>query len=141
MSETVVDVRLLHGLWELVSWDRLDPQGRITYPFGRGPKGRLVYDPSGLMSAILMNPNPMDPATGGPSFMAYSGAYELEGDIVSHAVDLCSDPSFVGLVLRRRVVPDGRGMILETLSAAGRAERDSKHRLTGRRHDEGKPSR
>jgi hypothetical protein len=130
---------LLSGSWELVSWDRVDPQGQISYPFGREPRGRLFYDPNGRMSAILMNPDRAQGAAEGHSFMAYSGTYALQGDIVGHAVDLCSDPSFVGLVLRRRVVPNGAQMILETLSAAGRAERDSKHRLTWRRHEEGNP--
>ena len=132
---TAIQVSFLYGSWELAKWDRVDADGSITYPYGEGAKGRIFYDPNGRMSAILMNSDwpkgGMDPVNG---FMAYSGTFELKGDVVHHAVDMCSDPRFVGMTLRRRVVIDGEEVALETLAPVGLGERASTHRLFWRRH-------
>ncbi|MDB5445458.1 MAG: lipocalin-like domain protein [Phenylobacterium sp.] len=124
----------LVGVWELVAWTRADPGGQTSYPFSADARGRIIYDAGGLMSAFLMNPAYVsDPGGPGHRFLSYSGRYALNGDVVEHAVDLASDPKFVGLTLRRRVVPDGQRIILETLAAVGREEREGKHQLVWRR--------
>lgn len=129
-----LDVSFLHGCWELVAWTRLDAGGALSHPFSEGARGRIIYHPHGLMSAFLMHPDwPTDPDAGGHRFLAYSGRYDLNGDVVEHAVDLASDPKFVGLTLRRRVVPEGELVVLETLAAAGRPPREGLHRLVWRR--------
>ena len=124
----------LVGAWELVSWTKTDAAGRITYPFTAEVRGRLIYDAGGLMAGFLMSPLHLSqPDAPGHKFISYSGRYALNGDVVEHAVDLAADPNWVGVTLRRRVVPQGEGMVLETLAAAGRAERQDTHRLTWRR--------
>lgn len=129
-----LEASLLHGCWELVSWTRVDGSGALSHPFSEGALGRIIYHPCGLMTAFLMHPEyPRDPAAGGHRFLAYSGRYALVGDVVEHAVDLASDPKFVGLTLRRRVVPTGERVVLETLAAAGHAPREGLHRLEWRR--------
>lgn len=130
-----VDARDLLGTWELVSWTRVPASGPVTYPMSEQAKGRIIYDASGLMTAFLMDPAHVSepPAQGAHRFLSYSGRYELKGDVVEHAVDLASDPKFVGIVLRRRVVQEGERIVLETLNSAGLAARESAHRLVWRR--------
>jgi len=135
---TMIETRQLLGTWELVEWVRVTPTGETTYPMSDKASGRIIYDASGLMSAFLMDPAHLvegapPPARGAHRFLSYSGRYALKGDVVEHDVDLSSDPKFVGLVLRRRVVPDGERIVLETLAAVGREARDSTHRLVWRR--------
>jgi len=131
-----LDVSLLHGCWELVSWTRTDAAGALSYPFSESARGRIIYHPSGLMSAFLMNPSwATEPDAPGHRFLSYSGRYVLKGDVVEHAVDLASDPKFVGIILRRRVAPEGGLVVLETLAAVGRTEREGSHRLVWRPAD------
>ncbi len=129
-----LDAKRLLGSWALVVWDRTGPDGAVSYPYSERATGRIFYDANGLMGAFLMHPD-WGPGDDGaePRFLSYSGRWELEGDIVNHTVDMASDPRFIGLVLRRRVVPDGERVALETLAAKGHADRDSRHRLLWRR--------
>ncbi len=121
----------LLGTWKLTEWARVAADGTITHPFTPEATGRLIYAANGLMSAFLMMPDWSVAAerAGTRGLTAYSARWELMGDIVHHAVDFASDPRMLGETLRRRVVPTSEGFILETLSAIGRADRDSIHRL------------
>jgi hypothetical protein len=133
-AKTAIAPQILLGCWELVVWDRADAAGRVTYPFTEQARGRIFYDVTGLMSAFLMHPDWKPGAEGqGHRFLSYSGRYSLDGDVVSHAVDMASDSRFVGEVLRRRIVPDGDQVVLETLASVGREAREGKHRLVWRR--------
>jgi hypothetical protein len=121
----------LLGTRKLKEWSRVAADGTITHPFTPEATGRLIYAANGLMSAFLMMPDWGVAAerAGTRGLTAYSARWELLGDIVHHAVDFASDPRMLGETLRRRVVPTSEGFILETLSAVGRADRDSIHRL------------
>src|SRR5262245_57487062 len=50
------DASALIGSWRLVSYDRVEADGRKTPVYGASPKGRLVYDAGGRMSVHLMDP-------------------------------------------------------------------------------------
>lgn len=127
----------LLGTWKLKEWSRIAADGTVTHPFTAEATGRLIYAANGLMSAFLMTPDWSVAAerAGGRGVTAYSARWELLGDIVHHAVDFASDPRMLGETLRRRVVPTADGFILETLSAVGRADRESIHRLEWVRED------
>jgi hypothetical protein len=122
----------LLGTWKLTEWARIAADGTITHPFTPEATGRLIYAANGLMSAFLMMPDWSAAAerAGTRGLTAYSARWELMGDIVHHAVDFASDPRMLGETLRRRVVPTPEGITLETLSAVGRADRESIHRLS-----------
>jgi hypothetical protein len=134
---TTIDARQLLGTWELVAWTRITPSGEASYPMSDKASGRIIYDASGLMSAFLMDPAHVTggapPAKGAHHFLSYSGRYAIKGDIVEHDVDLASDPKFVGLILRRRIVQDGEQIVLETLASVGQEARETSHRLVWRR--------
>ena len=124
----------LWGVWELVSWTRVDADGTVTYPFSDRASGRLIYHPEGWMSGFLMDPAHLEAPPGGArTVMTYTARYRLDGEIVVHDVDIATDRNMIGVALRRRVVRTAEGMVLETLAPVGRAARDSVHRLAWRR--------
>ena len=45
------------GVWRLISCERKSADGRLDYPYGEKPVGRLTYDKVGRMSAQLMRPD------------------------------------------------------------------------------------
>src|SRR5882762_9520788 len=45
------------GAWNLISYQRKNTAGEITYPMGEKPVGRLTYDALGRMSAQIMRPD------------------------------------------------------------------------------------
>ena len=133
-AKTAIDARILLGCWELVVWDRTDAAGKVSYPFTDKARGRIFYDANGLMSAFLIHPDWKPGAEGqGHRFLSYSGRYTLDGDVVNHAVDMASDTRFIGETLRRRIVPEGAQVVLETLASVGRETREGQHRLVWRR--------
>ena len=80
----------LVGVWHLVSLETHWPDGRVTQPWGLHPLGRLTYDATGLMSAVLMHEgrNQADghaiPDDLQDEQAAYFGAYTV--DPVAHRV-------------------------------------------------------
>jgi len=47
----------LLGTWDLISWEaKLKTTGKVEYPCGKNPVGRITYDSAGRMSAQLMDP-------------------------------------------------------------------------------------
>jgi hypothetical protein len=47
----------LLGTWDLISWEaKLKTTGKVEYPCGKTPVGRITYDSAGRMSAQLMDP-------------------------------------------------------------------------------------
>jgi hypothetical protein len=120
------------GVWALADWRRTG--GAIEFPFGEGARGRIIYAPSGFVSAVLMRADweATGPA-GGPGFMAYAGRWHVDGNEVRHAVEFASIHAWVGTTLVREwsFTPEG---ILELLTpwrdgAAGR----TRDRLSWRR--------
>lgn len=102
-----MDERLLHGRWEIVSWEQRYDDGRLSYPLGTELQGFIQYDPDGRMVCMMGRAQRPFFATGGQwnaddtekaqaysSFMAYSGRYVVEGEWVTHHVDLTLFPNW-----------------------------------------------
>ena len=107
------------GAWRLVRWTRTNADGRSFEPFGATPVGRLIYQPGGLMAGFLMRPEwpgqPVDTAPLARWLIAYSGRYVWDVDVVSHHVDISTDPRWIGAVLQRAAsVVQGR-LVLDTI--------------------------
>jgi hypothetical protein len=109
----------LLGNWELVEWAKVGRQGVITHPFTAAARGRILYTADGLMGGFLMHPRWMvpEPQPRRDHFISYSGRYAVDVDIVSHSVDLASEPQSIGTVLRRAVALSPEGLVLTTLSS------------------------
>jgi hypothetical protein len=108
------------GVWSLVRCERKSKDGRIDYPYGEKPVGRITYDRAGRMSAQLMRPGRRSTVAPGVNliagnatseeireavngFIAYFGTFDVDesAQTVIHHVQACLVPSWVGTDLKR----------------------------------------
>jgi hypothetical protein len=132
-----MDKTLLIGRWKIVSWEQRYDDGRVTRPLGAALEGFIQYDVDGRMMCMMGRADRAGFVTGGQwnasndekagaysSFMAYAGSYTVDGDLVTHHVDLSLFPNWKGGDQRRhaqlRRDPSG-----DTLEIAARLEEGS----------------
>lgn len=116
----------LIGTWKLVSAVREEtPSGTKTDLFGAKPQGILNYSPEGRMIAIIAHGDRKAPATANKatpeearalygSMLSYAGPYTIEGDVVTHHVDISWNESFTGSKQKRHFQLDGNRLVLST---------------------------
>ena len=137
------DARLV-GTWLLVSNEWLTPDGEVAQrPFGEEPVGQLMYSREGTMSAILVSndrPPEARPREGSAEeraiafdkVLAYSGTYEVRGEVVVHHVLASSIPSDTGRDrIRGFKLEDDRLILLATPMIVDGVEQV--HRIVWRR--------
>ncbi len=109
---------------------------------GDDPEGLVVYSGDGRMVVLMARANrsgiTSDDVTGGPeseraqafaSFIAYGGRFEVDGNVVTHHVEMSLFPNWVGSVQRRQWELAEAGRILTltsppvTLGGATRIQR------------------
>jgi hypothetical protein len=112
------------GTWRLVSAERKDADGRISYPWGQDAVGYIMYNEDGYMSVAIMNANhpklASEDTRAGRSgeeatartHMSYCGRYEVQGDTVIHHVEVSSRPDRIGVDLKRVFEFDGDRLLL-----------------------------
>jgi hypothetical protein len=116
--------RLL-GTWTLVSAVREEiPSGSKTDMFGQNPHGFINYSPDGRMIALITPRDREAAAKGRPtpteaealfrSMLSYAGTFTVEGDVVTHHVDISWNQSFTGGTQKRHFKLDGDRLILST---------------------------
>ena len=115
----MVDVNRLYGTWRLLSFTRrVVATGETTAVFGRSPRGVLSYSRDGRMSAILAKeerPRPADMALAKAeeriqlfdSMGAYAGTFTVDGDTVTHHVDISWNENWTGTDQVRKVRLEG----------------------------------
>jgi len=136
----------LIGSWTLTELIEVPVDGtEITYPMGREPKGVIMYNPDGYMSAQIMNTN-LSQVSGGASaldgfthgnatYLAYSGAFHADDNkqVVSHTMYVSLFPDWMGHT-QSRIVHFTNGFLHlesgEPFMASGRLVT---HRLTWKR--------
>jgi hypothetical protein len=104
------------GRWEIVAWEQAYDDGRVTYPMGKEIEGFIQYDPNGRMMCMISRSDRPNFTTGGQwnasqeekaaaygSMLSYAGTYSLDGDVVSHQVELSLFPNWKGGVQKRRI--------------------------------------
>jgi len=126
------------GVWKLISCITTSNSGAKTYLFGESPEGRITYDKSGRMSALLMRPGrkrasaerlPMATAEemreALDGFTAYYGTFDVDeaNRTVIHHVKLALLPNWVGTDLKRAYEFDGNRMALTAVTASGSTTR------------------
>ena len=114
----------LCGSWRLVSFELRNPNGELSYPFGRDATGYLFYNADGFMSAAFMGSNRAQPKSSDladtakgvnfDAFNAYCGRFEVRGERVIHHVEVSSLPQWTGRDQERIFKLDGDRLILET---------------------------
>lgn len=126
------------GVWRLISSERKFQDGRIVYPYGEKPVGRITYDQAGRMSAQLMRPGRPSTVAPGVSliagnasgeeireavrgFIAYFGTFDVDESTqtVIHHVQACLVPSWVGTDLKRTYRFKTNRLMLTAVSSTG----------------------
>ena len=143
------------GMWKMISGESKDQAtGEVSYPWGKNPFGRLLYDQAGRVFVQLMNPGRR--SVGGVSnrgaaaaiasasaddmremltgFNAYFGTFDVDQDsgTVIHHLQSALIPSWVGTDQRRRYEFSAADELIILNTASG-----ADYRLVWRR-DEGK---
>ena len=115
----------LPGTWTLVSAVREEiPSGAKTDMFGQDPHGFINYSPEGRMIALITRRDRKAAANGRPtpteaealfrSMLSYAGTFTVEGDVVTHHVDISWNQSFTGGTQKRHFKLDRDRLILST---------------------------
>jgi hypothetical protein len=115
----------LIGTWTLVSAVREEiPSGAKTDLFGPNPHGFINYSVDGRMIALITRADRKPPADGKAtsaeaealfrSMLGYAGRYTIEGNEVTHHVDISWNESFNGGEQKRHVALQGDRLILST---------------------------
>ena len=114
------------GAWRLLSCETRNSKGDVRFPFGERPKGQLLYDASGNMSAQLMKADrasfvSRDPARGTDAevrdafdgYIGYFGTYSVDmaTGAVTHYVHGASFPNWMGANLVRSYAFDEQGRL------------------------------
>src|SRR6516165_3853553 len=111
----------VNGTWRLVSFedrkDEKDPNSEWIYPYGKNPKGYIVYDETGHVTVqIMRTPPPAKFASGDDKkptleeakaayegYVAYFGTYTIDeaSHSVIHHVEGSLGPSYIGTDQKR----------------------------------------
>jgi hypothetical protein len=117
------------GAWRLVSYETETPDGRRTEPLGPNVEGLAVYLANGRVSIQFMKRDRprfrSEDAWRGTleeeraafeGFFAYAGRYTLDAaaSTVTHHVEICSAPNYVGTDLVRTFSLAGNRLTLRT---------------------------
>ena len=137
----------LVGRWDIVSWEQLYDDGRRELPMGERLEGFIRYSADGDMVCMIgrvdrprfvkggqWNAPDDEKARAYESLLSYAGRYRLDGDVITHSVEMSLFPNWKGGEQKRRVQvqPDG------TLALVARLEENTPQartaRLVWRRH-------
>jgi hypothetical protein len=127
--EASVRKRLV-GAWKLLS-DEVLVDGKVVYPFGEHPVGRLTYDEAGRISAQIMQPGQQSSVSDfaaisrasadevrqiAEGYLGYYGSFVIDeqNKTVIHHVEACSLPAWVGTDQRRKYEFDGPRLVLRS---------------------------
>jgi Lipocalin-like domain len=95
------------GSWCLASWVEVETESKVVHtPFGENPSGMLTYTPDGRMSLFIIDtkrkPSAGPKATDAEAvelyqtMIAYSGAYSLDGNKVTHKIEVSWNQAWTG---------------------------------------------
>jgi len=123
-----VDKNAIVGTWKLVSASSTDSTGQqLEPPYGANPVGFLTYTEGGRVTALISyagrKPLPVgakppalleEQAQAFKTFLAYGGRYTLDGDKVTHSIEISSIQNYVNRELVRTVKFQGSRIVLIT---------------------------
>jgi hypothetical protein len=110
------------GTWKLVDYSFLHEDGSVEKPWGDEVVGFLIYSAEGYMSGNL-SPAGRRRALEKPAneksnrkrdYIAYAGPYTVEGEIVTHHVEVSLFPNWLGTAQVRYHKREGDTLILRT---------------------------
>jgi hypothetical protein len=110
------------GRWDLVSWEQRYDDGRVQLPMGEKPRGFILYTEEGDMVCMISRENRKRFEKGGQwdapdeekasaynSMLSYAGRVSVEGDTITHGVEMSLFPNWEGGTQKRKfqLNPDG----------------------------------
>jgi hypothetical protein len=117
------------GTWKLVSYETATPDGQTTLPLGPDVTGLAIYTAGGHVSIQFMRRDRPRFASGDAwrgtleeeraafeGFFGYAGRYTVDAAraTVTHHVEVCSAPNYVGMALERTFSVSGNRLTLRT---------------------------
>ena len=113
------------GSWRLLSWVEVETESKSIHSvFGDNPTGVLTYTPDGRMSVFIINPSRKPPAGAKPTdaeaselyrtMVAYSGSYDLDGNKVTHKVEMSWNQAWTGTNQQRFIEIKDNQLIIKT---------------------------
>jgi Lipocalin-like domain len=121
-----VDIEKLYGTWKLVSFtEHFVATGETIDVFGKNASGFLSYSRDGRMNAILVKderPKLADMAQATnedkaqlfSSMYAYAGTFTVDGNTVTHHVDISWNENWTGTLQVRKVRLEGDKLYIST---------------------------
>jgi hypothetical protein len=114
------------GTYSLVSSERvIVATGETEESYGSKPNGSITYGSDGRMMVLIVRTDRFKPeslehmsdqqrADLFRSMLAYSGTYEIHGDLIEHHIDASWNEVWTGTTQRRHVAKDGDRLIYTT---------------------------
>jgi hypothetical protein len=120
------------GTWRMKAWETRADDGRVvTRPLGELPIGYLTYTADGRMAVTgmasarpklgggvlmsgLANASPEAKAAALDTYLSYCGAYSVEGDRVTHHIEVSWWPDLSGTDIVRIFSVSGCGVVLSS---------------------------
>ncbi|HYK34596.1 lipocalin-like domain-containing protein [Alloacidobacterium sp.] len=105
------------GTWKLVDYSFLREDGTVEKPWGDHVVGYLLYSAEGYMSGNLSpagRRHNVEKASRKRDYIAYAGPYTVEGDTVTHHVEVSLFPNWLGTAQLRYHKREGNRLILRT---------------------------
>jgi hypothetical protein len=113
------------GSWRLVSWVQEDVESKaVQAVFGDSPIGVITYTSDGHMSVFIANPKRR--SAGGPlptdaeaaelyrTMVAYSGTYSIDGNKVTHKVEVSWNQAWNGTDQQRFIEVKDNHLTIKT---------------------------
>lgn len=123
----MIDKKTLIGRWDIIAWEQRYDDGRVQRPMGEHLQGFIRYTAEGDMICMISKAERPAFKTGGQwdasdsekaqayqSILAYAGTFELEGDQVTHHVDISLFPNWRGGAQKRRLELQADGSLAIT---------------------------
>ena len=110
------------GTWKLVDYSFLHEDGTVEKPWGDHVVGYLLYSAEGYMSGNLspagrrhnIEMTESQKSRRKRDYIAYAGPYTVEGDTVTHYVEVSLFPNWLGTAQLRYHKREGNTLTLRT---------------------------
>ena len=112
----MIDRHMLVGRWDILAWEQRYDDGRVQQPMGEQLNGFMRYTAEGDMICMINRADRAAFATGGQwdasdaekagayqSMLAYAGTWQLDGDQITHHVDISLFPNWKDGAQKRRL--------------------------------------
>lgn len=123
-SAAIADDAPIVGTWKIQSFVREVTTGERQNEFGEKPSGYISYQPDGRMFAMLVADNRAKPKGASPTdeekaklfgtLIAYSGTYVVEGDKITHKIDVSWNQSWTDADQVRFYKVEGKTLTITT---------------------------